>query len=151
MRACLWMLCLFTTLIGCSGGSRGDFAPVSGRVVINGEGAAGIVVTTDPDAPLVGTERVPGSSAVSGVDGFFRLRKSVGSGEAGAYVGRHRVTLAGRERVGVDDLEDMSDDQRSSLPKFVLSDEQRNAGEIDVPSGGLSELTLVVDGAEVAD
>lgn len=92
MKARLVVLAALLCGVSGCGGSR--FAPVSGRVTLDGEPVADAVVMFLPMAPEGQVEAPgPGSMAVTDERGEFTLKvPSVGA--AGAVVGEHRVAVA---------------------------------------------------------
>jgi hypothetical protein len=90
MRA-RWLLGLaVVSVMGCGGRT---FAPVSGKVTLNGKPLAGATVVFQPVAPEGSIEAAgPGSQAKTDDKGEFTLKCA--TGENGAVVGKHRVMIS---------------------------------------------------------
>ena len=82
-------------LAGCGGPS---YAPVSGRVTLDGRPLPRAVVTFLPVATDGIAAAGPGSMAVTDEQGQFTLRVT-GDGRQGVLVGEHRVRISTREAV----------------------------------------------------
>jgi hypothetical protein len=88
MRARWLVSFVLVSALGC--GSR-QFAPVSGKVTLNGKPLANALVVFNP-IPKEGTsEAGPGSIGTTDANGEFTLR--VSPDQAGALVGKHRVGI----------------------------------------------------------
>jgi hypothetical protein len=74
---------------GCDSGDR--FAPVSGRVTLNGKPLANVTVSFQPIAPEGTRNAGPGSTGKTNANGEYTLVG--GKGEDGAWVGKHRVMI----------------------------------------------------------
>ena len=84
---------LAALVCGVSGCGGSQYAPVSGRVTLDGEPVADAVVMFLPIAPEGQVEAPgPGSMAVTNERGEFTL-KVPSVGVAGAVVGEHRVAV----------------------------------------------------------
>jgi hypothetical protein len=86
----LLLCCALVLAVGCNSGPK--FAPVSGKVTMNGKPLAGAFVsfqpiTTDGSAKAP----APGSSGKTNANGEYTLK--VSTGEDGAWVGRHKVMI----------------------------------------------------------
>jgi hypothetical protein len=80
---------LLALLAGCGSGSQ--FAPVSGRVTLNGKPLVGATVSFQPIAPEGSRDAAPGSTGKTNENGEYKM---VGSdGQTGAWVGKHRVVI----------------------------------------------------------
>jgi hypothetical protein len=79
-------------LLGAAGCGGQKYAPVSGRVTLNGKPLANATVEFQPATPP-GTAYAPapGSSGKTNANGEYRLL--VATGETGAWVGTHRVMI----------------------------------------------------------
>jgi hypothetical protein len=88
MRARLLLGCALVLVLGC--GSR-KFAPVSGKVTLNGKPLADATVNFQPIAKEGSIEAGVGSAGKTNADGEFTLKTS--TGEDGAVVGNHRVMI----------------------------------------------------------
>ena len=99
MRACVLGLTVVFAL-GCGNGRR--FAPVTGKVTLNGVPLVNAMVSFQPIAPKGSIDAGPGSSGTTNKDGDYTLKTD--TDQPGAVVGNHRViiTLLG-ERAGSDE------------------------------------------------
>ena len=114
MRPRFTLMLVACLAAGCGGGE--SVAPVSGRVTLDGQPAAGVHVGFQPLA--VGDNKNPGggSYAITDADGRYTLRL-VESDRPGAVVGKHRVEIT--TRVGVaDDLHDTR--PKAANPKAAI-------------------------------
>ena len=91
MRMRLLIGCALVMALGCS--SKAKFAPVSGKVMLDGKPLANALVTFQPmaeekriDSPGVG------SSGKTNENGEFTLMAA--TGENGAIIGKHRVRIS---------------------------------------------------------
>jgi hypothetical protein len=75
--------------VGCGGDSK--IAPVSGRVLVNGEPKAGLIVVFQPIGSKSNPNPGKGSSGKTDADGRFTL--SVDDRTSGAVVGEHKVAI----------------------------------------------------------
>jgi hypothetical protein len=103
---------LLVALQGCSGGVR--FAPVTGKVTLDGKPVAKAVVTFNP-LPQPGSD-IAGDSASGTTDenGQYTLKSYVqGDWKDGAQVGKHKVTISLQESRGEGDRAII----REKLPK----------------------------------
>ena len=75
--------------VGC-GGSSYRFAPVSGKITLDGKPLAGASVNFQPIA--VGSETGPGSAGKTNEKGEYTLTSS--KGKNGAQVGKHQVSIS---------------------------------------------------------
>ncbi len=137
MRARLLLGFAVVLALGC--GSR-KFAPVSGKVTLNGTRLADATVSFQPIAEK-GIQAGPGSTGKTNEKGEFILKAS--TGENGAWVGKHRVMISLlNSQIG-------DRDERPPRGGWPLEDK--------VPAkygpGGKEELTFVVTsgGTDKAD
>jgi hypothetical protein len=89
----MWTRITFVALValaaGCGSGT--SFAPVSGRVTLNGAPLANATVSFQPLAPDGSRNAAPGSTGTTNENGEYKL---VGpKGENGAWIGKHRVVI----------------------------------------------------------
>lgn len=77
--------------MGCSG--EHQFAPVSGRVTLNGQPLAGVTVDFQPMGSTRNQEPGPGSTAITDQDGRFVLHSQLDPNRKGAVVGQHQVRI----------------------------------------------------------
>jgi hypothetical protein len=76
--------------LGC--GSSLPFAPVSGKVTMNGQPLANATVNFQPIAPQGKMEVAPGSAGATDEKGEYHLQGA--TGQDGAWVGKHRVMIS---------------------------------------------------------
>lgn len=81
----LGLLALFSA--GCGGAS---FAPVSGKVTLNGKALPNATVVFQPEG---GKEPGPGSSGTTDAEGKYELKVSTDDKKPGAAVGKHSVSI----------------------------------------------------------
>ena len=91
------LLCLIC-LVGCG---RGDLAPVSGIVTVNGQPRENVRVVFAPKATAETSIAGPPSMGVTDANGRYELTTK--EGDAGAVVGDHNVSF------NYDDLEHLGD------------------------------------------
>ncbi len=84
MRILTWLLCCVALLSGC--GANGGFAPVKGRVLLDGKPVDGAAVLFEPESG-----GVP-ATGVTNSNGEFSL-STTGHG-AGAAIGKHGVSVS---------------------------------------------------------
>src|SRR5690242_9739723 len=78
------------SLVGCGGSEK--FAPVSGKVTVNGKPLVHANVSFQPLAKPGSIEAGEGSTSWTNDKGEFTLSSS--TGKAGALVGKHRVSIS---------------------------------------------------------
>jgi hypothetical protein len=78
---------LLAMALGCGGGKK--FAPVSGKVTMNGQPLAGAMISFQPDVDSY--EDAPGSTGKTNDKGEYTLKAA--TGESGARVGKHKVMI----------------------------------------------------------
>jgi hypothetical protein len=89
LRWALSLTLLWAT--GC-GSAKGKFAPVSGKVTLNGEALANAFITFTPMGSS-GTDEPPAvSSSKTNAQGEYTLEAK--DGVKGALVGKHKVTIS---------------------------------------------------------
>lgn len=119
---------------GCSGGGTPETAPVSGKVIFEGEPVTNATVTFTPEA---------GRPATGSIDGEGRFSLSTFRPNDGAVPGRHRVTFGSTAEVPMPGTPEAKG-AKADKPPFP----KRYAGlsttdlEIDVPAEGLADLTI---------
>lgn len=92
MARVLLFFALIITVVGCSNDS-GDIAPVSGRVLVDGEPKAGLVVMFQPIGSTDNPNPGYGSAGLTDADGRFTLALANDPDTEGAVVGKHRVAI----------------------------------------------------------
>lgn len=89
--------CLLILVVACvsgCGSSEYSFAPVAGRVTLDGEPVANARITFEPLADETRERPGPWSVAAADAQGNFTMNTAGGLG--GAVVGRHRVRISTR-------------------------------------------------------
>jgi hypothetical protein len=117
---------------GC-GGIK--YAPVSGKVTMNGKPLANTLVSFQPIAKPGSIEAGPGSSGTTDEQGRFALK--VATGENGAVVGKHRVIIS--QVVSKTDPANDARPTRGGPPQMEKIPARYNSESketFDVPSGG---------------
>ncbi|HEX5272747.1 MAG TPA: hypothetical protein VFW33_19755 [Gemmataceae bacterium] len=89
MRARLVLGLALGLALGCGSGQK--FAPVSGKVTLDGQPLAGATVSLQPIAPEGSAEAGPGSAGKTNEKGEYTLTGD--KGQKGALVGKHRVVI----------------------------------------------------------
>ena len=114
-----------------AGCGSGQFAPVSGRVTLDGQPLPNAAVTFQPVVTPGNPNPGPGSGGFTDADGRYTL-KLIGTETRGAVVGKHKVRIS-----LVPPKEDPADDRPKrfkQLPaKYSGKDTKQ---EYDVPAGG---------------
>src|SRR5262249_53014553 len=90
MRARLVLGLALLMVLGCGSGKK--YAPVSGKVTLNGQPLVGATVNFQPIAPPGSVEAAPSSAGKTNEKGEYTL--TVATGEKGAWVGQHRVMIS---------------------------------------------------------
>jgi hypothetical protein len=134
-----WLVgCLFVLALGC--GSR-KFAPVSGKVTLNGQPLANALVAFNPIPPEGSAQAGPGSIGTTDANGVYTLR--VSSDQAGALVGKHRVGITAQVPAG--DTDTRQPRRRGSptkpLPRCY---NEETTLTFDVPSGGTDQANFAL-------
>jgi len=128
---------------GCSSGRK--IVPVSGTVTVNGQPAAGLIVSFQPLGGEGEQNPGRGSSAVTGSDGKFTL---IYDGEKpGAFTGKHRVRIfpqLGAEKGQDDNVPTPKGPAKVSIfiPAKWNEDSQV---EFDVPSQGTDKADFNIE------
>ena len=124
----LVVMLLLVVLQGCGGGVR--FAPVTGKVTLDGKPVVKAVVTFNP-LPQPGSD-IAGDSASGTTDenGQYTLKSYVkGDWKDGAQVGKHKVTITQKDVRGEGDRQII----REKIPKKYNIETTLSA---DVKAGG---------------
>lgn len=80
-------------VLGCSDG-RPKFVPVSGRVLVDGQPVANLMVTFQPLQTEKNKDPGPGSAGITDAEGRFTLKVSSQQySGTGAVVGKHKVRI----------------------------------------------------------
>jgi hypothetical protein len=129
-----WLVVLLVSLAGC-GSKEGQFAPVSGVVLLNGKPLADASVTFTP----VVTDKAtygPGSHARTDANGQFTLQVSTTTVK-GALVGKHAVRISLAEVP-------KGDPGGAHLTKELLPARYNSKSELtfEVPPGGTNAVRL---------
>jgi len=117
-------LCL-VALGGC--GKSSNVVPVSGRVTMDGQPLAGARITFQPVGDWQNPYPGSGSYGETDSNGYYSL-KLIDSGQAGAIVGKHRVTITPKESA----VTSSDAGYYQSLPPS----QQPQTVEFEVPPGG---------------
>ena len=132
MRARCTLALAAVLVFGCG---SGKYAPVSGKITLNGKPLAGAIVSFQPIAKEGSIEAGIGSAGTTDENGAYSLK--VATGENGACVGKHRVMIS---QHAIDDTEDDAR-PKGGGPRQVdkIPSRYRDAKTeltFDVPSGG---------------
>jgi len=130
-------LCALT--IATAGCGSASVVPVSGRVTLDGQPAAGVHVGFQPMAAIGQQNPGGGSYAVTDLEGRFTLRL-VETDQPGAVVAQHRVEIIAKSET------DDDRDRRGKAPplKLVIPAEYNRESQLTftVPSGGTSSANF---------
>jgi hypothetical protein len=126
-RAFLLLLPLACCLSTGCGSSK--YAPVSGRILVNGKPLAKASVTFAPIGGKGNTEPGPSSAAITDEDGRYTL-KLIGPEGNGAVIGKHKVSVA------LLDERSTADDSPVKIKQLPPKYHGQTILEFDVPAGG---------------
>lgn len=125
---CILVIC---SVLGCGDGA--NFAPVSGRVMLNGEPLASTYLVFEPEGGL------PEQASTGKTDSSGQYTLTVvGTQKPGALVGRHRVQLTTVAPDAMqDELSTLPRDRiparyRRSPPAFEVSPDGSNQADFDL-------------------
>jgi hypothetical protein len=124
--------------LGCGSGKK--FAPVSGKVTLNGQPLAKALVSFQPIAAQGSVEAAVGSAATTNDKGEYTLKSS--DGKIGAWVGKHTVRISAvSEQVGEGDERPPRGGwpQANKVPRRYNDDSKET---FDVPSGGTDKANF---------
>jgi hypothetical protein len=141
MRARVLLGCLLVAVLGCGGSKK--FASVSGKVTMNGKPLAGATVSFQPVAPEGAPAPGPGSVGKTDDNGDFRLETT--TGQSGALVGPHRVSISLIEATGSTGDERHPPRGGPPLTEKISADFNSDSKvTFDVPSGGTNSANFDV-------
>jgi hypothetical protein len=127
--------------LGCGSGRK--FAPVSGKVTMNGQPLAGATVSFQPIAPEGSVDVAPGSAGKTNDKGEYTLKAADGKSN-GAWVGKHRVRISAlQEQTGTGDERPPRGGwpQQDKVPR-KYNDESKET--YDVPAGGTDKADFAL-------
>jgi len=127
--------------VGCESGTK--YAPVSGRVTLNGQPLANATVSFQPIAEGSVNAPGPGSTGRTNANGEFTLKAA--DGRPGAWVGKHRVQIS----MVTEQVADNSDaraprggwPQADKVPARYNRDSKE---EFTVPAGGTDKADFAL-------
>jgi hypothetical protein len=128
----LFLVCALLLAAGCN--SKAKFAPVSGKVTLDGKPLANATVSFQPIAEEESAIAGVGSTGKTNENGEFAL--TAATGEKGAVVGKHRVVITKvEEQGGTGDERPPRGGwpQKDKIPSKYNSESKET---FDVPSGG---------------
>jgi hypothetical protein len=126
--------------VGC--GSGGKYAPVSGRVTLNGQPLANATVSFQPIAEGSLEAPAPGSTGQTNANGEFTLMSA--GGRSGAWVGKHRVRITAVAQQAT------TGDERPPRGGWPMADKiparynQDSKEEFTVPAGGTDKADFAL-------
>ena len=124
-----------------AGCGSGKIAPVSGRITVDGQPAADLLVTFQPlgsgDNPVPG----PGSYGKTEADGSYRLKLSDGTERAGAMICKHRVEIRAPLKANPKDPEGAQVAGKLIIPRKYNAESKL---QIDVEAGGTTAADFEV-------
>ena len=137
MQARLMLGFALVLALGCGGRK---FAPVSGKVTLNGKPVANAVVAFNPIPKEGSSEAGPGSVGTTNEYGEFTLK--VGRNQKGALVGKHRVAISAMNpQIGESDARIARG--RGPLVNTIPSRyNDKSELTFEVPSGGSDEANF---------
>jgi hypothetical protein len=122
--------------LGCGGVK---FAPVSGRVTLNGEPLVNAVVSFQP-VKAEGAAQAPAPESTGKTDKNGEFTLAAADGRKGAWVGKHRVAISRVETVEGDDRARRGGPpQGESIPARYNKDSKE---EFDVLGGGTDQANF---------
>jgi len=128
-------------LVLSAGCGSGKIAPVSGRITVDGQPVADLLVTLQPlgsaDNPVPG----PGSYGKTEADGSYSLRLSDGTERVGAIIGKHRVEISAPLKANPKDPEGAHVPGKLTIPRKYNAESKL---EIDVAAGGTTTADFQV-------
>jgi hypothetical protein len=134
-RACLLSVALALLLAGC-GGRPYKVAPVSGRVLLDGQPLAYATVQFVPAGGAAGQEPLPSSVGTTDQDGRYELTLNDASNTKGAVVGKHMVII----RLGAEaSAHDTKPTFHKQLPERY---NRKTTLECEVPPGGRDDANF---------
>jgi hypothetical protein len=132
---------VLTLTVGCGSGTK--YAPVSGRVTLNGQPLANATVSFQPIATEGNLEASAlGSTGKTNANGEYTL--TCADGHTGAWVGKHRVMISAvTEQVGETDARPPRGGwpQKDKVPAKYNSDSKE---EYTVPAGGTDKADFAL-------
>jgi hypothetical protein len=135
MRICLLLAAFLVAAAGCG---QGGVAPVSGKVMLDGNPLPGVLLSYEPESSG-GQDAGGGSYATTDAAGAYTLHL-VNGDKPGAVVGKHRVKIA----APVDASSDRDLGGKAPQPKVVLPARYNTSTELtmEVPPGGRSDANF---------
>jgi hypothetical protein len=127
-------------VVGCGSGPK--YAPVSGRVTLNGQPLANATVSFQPIAEGSINAPAPGATGRTNANGEYTLASA--DGRTGAWVGKHRVRItAVAEQVGEGDARPPRGGwpQADKVPPRYNKDSKE---EFTVPAGGTDKADFAL-------
>jgi hypothetical protein len=88
------LLLLIAVLFVCSCGGGAGYAPVSGKVTLDGKALPNAVITFQPIAGAGGDAGGMGSTGKTAPDGTYTLAASTVTPRLGALIGKHKVRIS---------------------------------------------------------
>ena len=137
-RRCLSLTVLLATACGSSGG--GKFAPVSGKITMNGEPLANAMINFQPIVPEGTTDPPAPSGAKTNEKGEFTLESA--DGTKGAWVGKHQVRIS--LWIDVGDLRPERRVGKTQGEQVPLKYNKASKEEFDVPAGGTDQANFTL-------
>jgi hypothetical protein len=139
MRTRLVFGVVLVVALGC--GASTKFAPVSGKVTLNGQPLAKATVSFQPIAPEGTMEAAPGSAGKTNEKGEYVLKGS--NGKNGAWVGKHRVRISLlEEKIGeTDERPRGGPPLGDKIPARYNADSKET---FEVPSGGTDKADFTL-------
>jgi len=141
MRSRLLIGCALLLAFGCKD-PKARFAPVSGKVTLDGKPLANAIVSFQPMAKAGEVEAGVGSSGKTDANGEFTLMAA--NGQKGAVVGKHRVIITlMEEQVGTGDERPPRGGwpQKDKVPNRYNSESKET---FDVPAGGTTSANFLL-------
>lgn len=132
-----WLAAAVVLLLGCGGGDGYKYVPVSGQITLGGKPVADARVSFAPVGSDNNRHPGVGSYGRTDADGRFSL-KVVGTDQAGAAVGKHRVEVVASDEAAVDpNFPDAAPKARKPA-----APPQTYSLEVEVPAGGLKDKVI---------
>ena len=139
MRLRILFACALLLVFGCKD-PKAKFAPVSGKVTLDGKPLVNAMVSFQPIAKMGEINAGVGSSGKTNENGEFTLMAA--SGEKGAVVGKHRVVITlVQEQAGTGDERPPRGGwpQKETVPSKYNTDSKET---FDVPASGTASANF---------
>jgi len=136
MRRVMWLGIAGLALVSLACGRGPEYAPVSGRVTLDGQPLAGAAVVFQPIGHSRDDAGGYGSSAKTGADGRYTLRVAGPNDSVGGLVGTHRVSITTRVSESAPGSDEIT--LKKGGEKVPAKYNTKSELTFDIPAGGTS-------------